>query len=111
VALEAKLVEVKQSATIAIHSDLAKSKELTHKVVQGVRDDRRRIGHHEIRDASRAVDKANAQSEIDASRLEKQVADALEQMNSTPNWPSARAAWAWAEGSHGDTKNWTGFTR
>lgn len=82
VALEAKLAQVKQERNeLQAMLDLAKSKELTHKVVQGVAGTTAaESGISEIRDAiQQRLDKANAQSEIDASRLEKQVAEALEQ--------------------------------
>jgi phage shock protein A len=61
--------------------DLAKSKEVTHKVVQGVAGATAvETGMDEIRaEIQRRLDKATAQGEVDASRLENQMAQALEQ--------------------------------
>ena len=60
--------------------DLAKSKELTHKVVEGVGGITvSEAGISEIRDEiQRRLDKATAQGEIDAKRLDTQMAEALE---------------------------------
>jgi phage shock protein A len=79
--LEAKLTEAKRERTeLQAMLDLAKSKELTHKVVEGVggvtvAD----TGMNEIRDEiQRRLDKATAQGEIDAKRLDNQMSEALE---------------------------------
>ncbi|MBC7235811.1 MAG: PspA/IM30 family protein [Chloroflexi bacterium] len=80
--LETKLHQVKQErAELQAMLDLAKSKELTHRVVEGVAGTTSaESGITEIRDAiQQRLDKATAQGEIDASRLENQLAEALEQ--------------------------------
>lgn len=80
--LEAKLTEARQERIeLQAMLDLAKSKELTHRVVEGVGGvTGAETGIEEIREEiQRRLDKATAQSEIDASRLEKQIADALEE--------------------------------
>jgi phage shock protein A len=80
--LEARLGEVKQEkAELQAMLDLAKSKEVTHKVVQGVAGATAvETGVDEIRaEIQRRLDKATAQGEVDASRLENQMAQALEQ--------------------------------
>lgn len=80
--LEAKLTVVKQERTeLQAMLDLAKSKELTHKVVEGVGGaTEAEAGIDEIRDEiQRRLDKATAQGEIDASRLENQMAEVLEE--------------------------------
>ena len=80
--LEAKLTEVKQERVeLQARLDLAKSKELTHKVVEGVggvtvAD----AGISDIREEiDRRLDKATAQGEIDASKLENQMSEVLEE--------------------------------
>lgn len=80
--LEAKLTEIKQEKQeLQAMLDLAKSKELTHKVVEGVAgttDAEAGIG--EIRtEIQRRLDKATAQGEIDASSLESEMAEVLEE--------------------------------
>lgn len=80
--LETKLAEVKQERVeLQAMLDLAKSKELTHKVVQGVAGTTTtESGIGEMRDEiRRRLDKATAQSEMDANRLENQMAEALEE--------------------------------
>lgn len=80
--LEARLAEVKQErAELQAMLDLAKSKELTHKVVEGVAGETAaETGIEEMRaEIQRRLDKATAQGEIDASRLERQMAEALEE--------------------------------
>ncbi len=80
--LEAKLTEVRQERTqLQAMLDLAKSKELTHKVVEGVAGvTDAEAGLKEIREEiQRRLDKATAQGEIAASRLEKQMSDVLEE--------------------------------
>jgi phage shock protein A len=80
--LEAKLTEVRQERVrLQAMLDLAKSKELTHKVVEGVAGvTSAEAGLKEIKDEiQKRLDKATAQGEIDASRLEKQMADVLEE--------------------------------
>jgi len=79
--LEAKLTEAKRERTeLQAMLDLAKSKELTHKVVEGVGGvTAAEGGMTEIRDEiQRRLDKATAQGEIDAKRLDNQMAEALE---------------------------------
>jgi len=79
--LEAKLTEAKRERTeLQAMLDLAKSKELTHKVVEGVGGITvSEAGISEIRDEiARRLDKATAQGEIDAKRLDNQMAEALE---------------------------------
>jgi len=80
--LEAKLTEVKQERMqLQAMLDLAKSKETTHKVVEGVAGATQvESGIGEVRDEiQRRLDKAAAQGEMDASRLENQMAEALDQ--------------------------------
>lgn len=80
--LEAKLTTIRQER-VELQSmlDLAKSKELTHKVVEGVSGlTGAEAGLAEMRDEiQRRLDKAAAQGEIDANRLDKQIAEALEE--------------------------------
>jgi phage shock protein A len=79
--LEAKLTEVKQERVeLQAMLDLAKSKELTHKVVEGVGGvTGSEAGVDEIREAvQKRLDKATAQGEIDAGRLDNQMAEVLE---------------------------------
>ncbi len=79
--LEAKLTEAKRERTeLQAMLDLAKSKELTHKVVEGVGGvTGPEVGISEIRDEiQRRLDKATAQGEIDAKRLDNQMSEALE---------------------------------
>lgn len=79
--LEAKLTEAKRERTeLQALLDLAKSKELTHKVVEGVGGvTGSEAGISEIRDEiQRRLDKATAQGEIDAKRLDNQMSEALE---------------------------------
>jgi len=80
--LEAKLTEVKQEkAELQAMLDLARSKEVTHKVVEGVAGTTEaEAGIGEIRaEIQRRLDKATAQGEIDAARLENQMAEVLEE--------------------------------
>jgi len=80
--LEAKLTEAKQERVeLQAMLDLAKSKELTHKVVDGVGGvTTSEAGVSDIRgEIQRRLDKATAQGEIDASRLETQMAEVLEE--------------------------------
>jgi phage shock protein A len=79
--LEAKLTEAKRERTeLQAMLDLAKSKELTHRVVEGVGGITvSEAGIAEIRDEiQRRLDKATAQGEVDAQRLDNQMAEALE---------------------------------
>ena len=79
--LEAKLTEAKRERTeLQAMLDLAKSKELTHKVVEGVGGITvSEAGIADIRDEiQRRLDKATAQGEIDAKRLDRQMAEILE---------------------------------
>jgi phage shock protein A len=80
--LEAKLTEVKQERVeLQAMLDLAKSKELTHKVVEGVAGTTSTdAGLGEMRDEiQRRLDKASTQSEMDASRLENQMSEVMEE--------------------------------
>ena len=80
--LETKLTETKQEReALQGMLDLAKSKETTHKVVTGVAGATEvESGIDEMRTAIQSrLDKASAQGEMDASRLEQQAADVLEQ--------------------------------
>ena len=80
--LEAKLTEIKQEKIeLQAMLDLAKSKELTHKVVEGVAGTTTAdAGIGEMRDEiRRRLDKATAQGEISASRLENQMSEVLEE--------------------------------
>lgn len=79
--LEAKLTEAKRERTeLQAMLDLAKSKELTHRVVEGVGGvTTSEAGMGEIRDEiQRRLDKATAQGEIDAKRLDNQMSEVLE---------------------------------
>jgi phage shock protein A len=79
--LEAKLTEAKRERTeLQAMLDLAKSKELTHRVVEGVGGiTTSEVGMSEIRDEiQRRLDKATAQGEIDAKRLDNQMSEVLE---------------------------------
>lgn len=80
--LEAKLTEVKQERVeLQAMLDLSKSKELTHKVVEGVGGvTTSEAGIDDIREEiQRRLDKATAQGEIDASKLDRQMAEVLEE--------------------------------
>jgi len=80
--LEAKLTEVKQERVeLEAMLELAKSKELTHKVVVGVAGvTTAEAGVGDIRDAiQKRLDKAAAQSQMDANRLDNQMSEVLEE--------------------------------
>lgn len=80
--LEAKLTEVRQERVeLEAMLELAKSKELTHKVVEGVAGvTTAEAGMGDIREAiQKRLDKATAMGEIDANKLENQMAEVLEQ--------------------------------
>ena len=80
--LEAKLTEIRQQRIeLQAKLELAKSKELTHKTVEGVAGvTTADAGLGAMREEiQRRLDKASAQSEIDASRLDNQMAEALEE--------------------------------
>ncbi len=80
--LEAKLTEIRQERVeLQAKLELAKSKELTHKAVEGVAgvtsaDEGLAAMREEIQ---KRLDKAAAQGEIDASRLDNQMAEVLEE--------------------------------
>ncbi|MCO6453449.1 MAG: PspA/IM30 family protein [Caldilineales bacterium] len=79
--LEAKLTEVKQERVhLEAMLELAKSKEATHKAVQAVGDvSTDAAGMDDIKGAiQRRLDKAEAQGEIDASKLDRQMDEVLE---------------------------------
>ena len=76
------MVEVRQERTeLQAMLDLAKSKELTHEVVEGVAGTTSaESGITEIREEiQKRLDRATAQGEMDADRLENQMAEALEE--------------------------------
>lgn len=80
--LEAKLTEVKQERVeLEAMLELAKSKELTHKVVSGVAGvTTAEAGVGDIRESiQKRLDKAAAQSQIDSNRLDNQMSEVLEQ--------------------------------
>ncbi len=80
--LEARLTEAKQERVeLQAMLDLAKSKELTHKVVEGVAGvTTAEAGISDIRDEiERRLDKATAEGEVAASTLEQQMSEALEE--------------------------------
>lgn len=80
--LEAKLTEIRQERVeLQAKLELARSKELTHKAVEGVAgvtsaDEGLAAMREEIQ---KRLDKATAQGEIDASRLDNQMAEVLEE--------------------------------
>jgi len=80
--LEAKLTEVRQERVeLQAMLELAKSKELTHKVVEGVSGvTTAESGMSDIRESiQKRLDKASTQSKMDAGRLENQMSEVLEQ--------------------------------
>ena len=80
--LEAKLTEVKQERVeLEAMLELAKSKELTHRVVTGVAGvTSAESGVGDIREAiQKRLDKASAQSQMDANRLDTQMSEVLEE--------------------------------
>jgi len=84
--LEAKLTEAKQERVeLQAMLDLAKSKEMTHKVVEGIGGvTTSEAGISDMREEiQRRLDKAAAQGEIDASRLDNQMAEILEERTIT----------------------------
>jgi phage shock protein A len=80
--LEAKLTEVRQERVeLQAMLELAKSKELTHQAVEGVAGvTEAEAGIDDMREAIRKrLDKAQAQADMDAGRLENQMAEVLEE--------------------------------
>ena len=80
--LEAKLTEARQErAELQAMLDLAKSKEVTHKVVEGVAGiTEEEAGIDSIRtEIQRRLDKATAQAEMDADSLDNQMSEILEE--------------------------------
>ena len=80
--LEAKLTEARaERVELQAMLDLAKSKELTHKVVDGVAGiTGEEAGIDSVRtEIERRLDKATAQAEMDADRLDNQMAEILEE--------------------------------
>jgi phage shock protein A len=80
--LEAKLTEVKQERVeLLAMLELAKSKETTHEAIEGVAGvTTAEAGIDDMREEIRKrLDKAQAQAEMDASRLENQMAEVLEE--------------------------------
>jgi len=82
VKLEAKLSEVRSERTeLEAMIQLAKAKETTHKVVQGVAGVAGSVPGElgDMREAiQKRLDKASAQSDMDANRLDDQMAEVLE---------------------------------
>ena len=79
--LEAKLTEVKQERiNLEAMLQLAKSKEATHEAISSIGDvSTEAVGMDDIKgDIQRRLDKAEAQSEIDAGKLDKQMSEVLE---------------------------------
>jgi phage shock protein A len=79
--LEAKLTEVKQERIqLQAMLELAKSKEATHDAVQAVGEvSTEASGMDDIKESiQRRLDKASAQSEIDAHKLDRQMEEVLE---------------------------------
>ena len=79
--LEAKLTEVKQErVNLQAMLELTKSKEATHKAVTAVGEvSTEAAGMEDIKSAiQRRLDKADAQSEIDSKRLDRQMEEVLE---------------------------------
>ncbi len=79
--LEAKLTEVKQErVNLEAMLQLAKSKEATHQAISAIGDvSTEAVGMDDIKaDIQRRLDKAEAQGEIDAGKLDKQMAEVLE---------------------------------
>jgi len=79
--LEAKLTQVKQERiNLEAMLQLAKSKEATHEAISSIGDvSTEAVGMDDIKgDIQRRLDKAEAQSEIDAGKLDKQMAEVLE---------------------------------
>jgi phage shock protein A len=80
--LEAKLTEIRQERVeLQAKLELAKSKELTHKAVEGVSGvTTADQGLADMREeVQKRLDKAAAQGEIDASRLDNQMSEVLEE--------------------------------
>lgn len=80
--LEAKLTEIRQERVeLQAKLELAKSKELTHKAVEGVSGiTTADAGLADMREEiQKRLDKASAQGEIDASRLDNQMSEVLEE--------------------------------
>lgn len=80
--LEAKLTEIRQERVeLQAKLELAKSKELTHKTVEGVAGvTTADAGLETMREEiEKRLDKATAQGEIAASRLDNQMAEVLEE--------------------------------
>ena len=79
--LEAKLTQVKQERiNLEAMLQLAKSKEATHEAISSIGDvSTEAVGMDDIKgDIQRRLDKAEAQSEIDAGKLDKQMSEVLE---------------------------------
>jgi len=79
--LEAKLTEVKQERiNLRAMLELAKSKETAHEAIDAIGDvSTEASGMDDIKESiQRRLDKAGAQSEIDAQKLDRQMEDVLE---------------------------------
>ena len=80
--LEAKLTEIRQERVeLQAKLELAKSKETTHKAVEGVAGvTNAAAGLSDMREEiQRRLDKATAQGELDAKRLDNQMSEVLEE--------------------------------
>lgn len=80
--LEAKLTEIRQERVeLQAKLELAKSKETTHKAVEGVAGvTAAEAGLNDMREEiQKRLDKATAQSELDAKRLDNQMSEVLEE--------------------------------
>jgi len=102
--LEAKLTEVKQER-IQLRSmlELAKSKETAHEAVQAVGDvSTEASGMDDIKESiQRRLDKASAQSEIDAQKLDRQMEEVLETNAIESQLAARRARLGMAAGAEG----------
>ncbi|HEY54310.1 MAG TPA: hypothetical protein G4N94_12745 [Caldilineae bacterium] len=102
--LEAKLTEVKQERIqLQAMLELAKSKEATHDAVQAVGDvSTEAAGMDDIKESiQRRLDKATAQSEIDAHTLDRQMEEVLETNAIESQLAARRARLGLAAGAEG----------
>ena len=102
--LEAKLTEVKQERIqLQAMLELAKSKEATHDAVQAVGEvSTEASGMDDIKESiQRRLDKASAQSEIDAHKLDRQMEEVLETNAIETQLAARRARLGLAAGAEG----------
>ena len=102
--LEAKLTEVRQERIqLQAMLELAKSKEATHDAVQAVGEvSTEAAGMDDIKEAiQRRLDKASAQSEIDAHKLDRQMEEVLETNAIESQLAARRARLGLAAGAEG----------